>query len=246
MTSRPHAKSIEQDRGPRLILIPAPIGENPIDNTLTPYGLELVRTLRHFAVENARTARRYLSALGMPCPIQKLKIELLNKDTRPEQLLNLLRPLREGYSVGIISEAGVPGIADPGAMLVAGAHVQGFPVEPLPGPSSILMAMMASGLNGQSFAFVGYLPIEAEPRRKRIRDLETRASCEGQTQAFIETPYRNDKLLAELLATLRPQTKLCIAHGVDTTSGSIRTLPVQQWRKAKPTLGKIPTVFCIL
>ncbi len=240
-------KSMElRDREARVVLIPAPIGDRPIENTLTPYGLAVVRELRHFAVENARTARRYLSALGMPVPISELQIGILDKKTRAEELLALLAPLKAGHSMGVISEAGVPGIADPGALLVAEAHVLGVPVEPLPGPSSILMALMASGLNGQSFAFVGYLPIQPEPRKKRIRDLETRASREGQTQAFIETPYRNDKLLGELLATLRPQTRLCIAHGVDTENGSVRSLTVQQWRRQKPTLGKVPTVFCIM
>ncbi|PID90356.1 MAG: hypothetical protein CSA97_03295 [Bacteroidetes bacterium] len=230
----------------QLYLIPAPIGANPTTNTLTPHGLEMVRQLRYFAVENARSARRYLSALGMPVPITELSVELVDKNTDVASLPSILAPVLAGSSMGIISEAGCPGIADPGALLVELAHAEGIEVIPLPGPSSILMALMASGLNGQSFAFNGYLPIERGERRHRLRELEGRATREGQTQAFIETPYRNDKLLEEILQSLRPATRLTIAYGIDTKGGWIRTRSVSDWRRAKPNLGKVPTVFAIL
>ncbi len=230
----------------RLYLIPAPIGDKPTENTLTPHGLEIVRGLRHFAVENIRTARRFLSALGMPVPIADLAFELLDKDTDAASLPSVLAPVLAGQDMGIISEAGCPGIADPGAMLVELAHAKGVEPIPLPGPSSILMALMASGLNGQSFAFNGYLPIERNERRRRLRELEGRASREGQTQAFIETPYRNGKLLEEMLHSLRPATLLTIAYGIDTKEGWIRTQPVGEWRRNSPRLGKVPTVFAIL
>ncbi len=230
----------------RIFLVPAPIGDNPTGNTLTPYGLGLVRGLRHFAVENARSARRYLSALGMSVPIGELSLEVLDKDTDPARLPALLSPVLGGCDLGLISEAGCPGIADPGAQLVELAHAKGLEVVPLPGPSSILMALMASGLNGQSFAFNGYLPIERGERRSRLRELEARATREGQTQAFIETPYRNDRLLEEMLQTLRPATRLTIACGIDTEAGWLCTRRVGEWRGDIPHLGKVPTVFAIL
>ena len=225
-------------------LIPTPIGaETP---SLSPEIVALVRQLRYFAVEEERTARRFLSELDMPVPIATLQLITLNKDSAPEHVDSIIKLLQSGNSVGVISEAGMPGIADPGAQLVIRAHEKDIRVVPLVGASSILLTLAASGLNGQNFAFVGYLPVKNEERRNRILQLETRSRIEQQTQLFIETPYRNEKMFAELLTTLSPSTLLCIANGVHWAEGSIRTQRVSEWRKQNPTLGKLPTVFALL
>lgn len=225
-------------------LIPTPIGaETP---SLSPEIVALVRQLRYFAVEEERTARRFLSELDMPVPIATLQLITLNKDSAPEHVDSIIKLLQSGNSVGVISEAGMPGIADPGAQLVIRAHEKDIRVVPLVGASSILLTLAASGLNGQNFAFVGYLPVKNEERRNRILQLETRSRIEQQTQLFIETPYRNEKMFAELLTTLSPSTLLSIANGVHWAEGSIRTQRVSEWRKQNPTLGKLPTVFALL
>lgn len=229
----------------RLFLIPTPLGDEGAEGCLTAGGIDTVRGLRHFAVENARTARRFLSTLGMPCAIDELQMGILDKRTAREGVQPFVAWLAAGLDVGVLSEAGAPGIADPGALLVRVAHEHGVEVVPLVGPSSLLMAMMASGLNGQSFAFVGYLPIEKRARRARIRELETKAIREGSAQAFIETPYRNDQLLHELLATLRAETRLCLGCGLQHQGGWVRTLPVAEWFAANVTLGKVPTLYII-
>lgn len=229
----------------RLFLVPTPLGEEGPVGCLTERGLQTVRGLRHFAVENARTARRFLSALGMPVPIESLGIEVLDKRVDRESAIPLLAPLLSGYDLGILSEAGAPGVADPGAVLVALAQERGIEVCPLVGPSSILLTLMASGLNGQNFAFVGYLPVQSGARRARLRELETYSRRERQAQAFIETPYRNEQLLKDVLQTLGTNTHLCLGRGIHTTGGWIRTQRIFEWRECPPTLGKVPTFFIL-
>ena len=223
-----------------LYAIPTPLGGAAAD-ALPATALATVRALRHFAVENARTARAFLNDVGMSCPIQDLQISVLEKNFSKEIGL-----LKAGNSLGLLSEAGCPAIADPGAALVEAAHREGIRVEPLVGPSSIVLALMASGLEGQRFAFCGYLPREAGERKRRIRELEARSRRERETQIFIETPYRNDALLAALLETAADKTLLCIATDLTLPTESIRTHPVSRWRAARPAIGRRPTVFLLL
>lgn len=223
-----------------LYLIPTTLGGAPED-ALPSSALQTVRELRDFAVENAKSARAFLGALRMPCPLRELRITELGEDADA-----LLAPLRAGRSLGVLSEAGCPGIADPGQALVAAAHAAGFRVVPLVGPSSLLLALMASGLEGQRFAFCGYLPREREPRTERIRALERRSNEAKETQIFIETPYRGDALLAALLAACDPGTRLCVAVDLTLPGESIVTRSVGHWRRAPPTLGRRPAVFLLL
>ncbi len=223
-----------------LYAIPTPPGGAAAD-ALPASALVTVRALRHFAVENAKTARAFLNDVGMSCPIQELQISVLEKNFSRE-----IQLLKAGDSLGLLSEAGCPAIADPGAALVEAAHREGIRVEPLIGPSSIVLALMASGLEGQRFAFCGYLPREPEERKRRIKELEARSRRERETQIFIETPYRNDALLAALLETASEKTFLCIATDLTLPTESIRTHPVSRWRAARPAIGKRPTVFLLL
>lgn len=222
-----------------LYLIPAPLG-GPAADVLTAGAAQTVRSLRDFAVENAKSARAYLAALGMPCAMRELGIREIGGDTAA-----LLAPLREGRSLGVISEAGCPAVADPGADLVAAAHREGFRVIPLAGASAILLALMASGLEGQRFAFCGYLPRGRHERTQRIRDLERRSRAERETQIFIETPYRNDALLAALLETCDGGTRLCVAADLTLPTEQIATRTIAQWRGARTPLGKRPAVFLV-
>jgi len=198
-----------------------------------------VTGLRDFAVENAKSARAFLGGLGMP--VRDLSFVEIGEDVAA-----LLRPLREGRPLGLLSEAGAPAIADPGAALVEAAHAAGFRVVPLIGPSSIVLALMASGLEGQRFAFCGYLPRDAAQRRKKIQQIERRSRTERETQIFIETPYRNDALLAALLEACREDTRLCVAADLTLPSESVQTQPIAQWRRARPSIGKRPAVFLLL
>ena len=200
-------------------------------------GLQTVRSLRDFVVENAKTARAFLGALGMP--VRELSITIVGENRDP------LAALREKRSLGLLSEAGCPAIADPGAEVVEAAHREGFRVVPLVGPSSIVLALMAAGLEGQRFAFLGYLPREGAERAKRIREIEQRSRRERETEIFIETPYRNDVLLAALLESCNPKTKLCIAADLTLETESVKTRPIADWRRAKITLGKRPVVFLL-
>ncbi|HEX9182873.1 MAG TPA: SAM-dependent methyltransferase [Burkholderiales bacterium] len=222
-----------------LFLIPTPLGA-PASEALPPATVQVVRSLRDFAVENAKSARAFLGALGMPCALRELRIREIGGDAEV-----LLAPLREGRSLGVVSEAGCPAVADPGAALVAAAHGEGFRVVPLAGPSAILLALMASGLEGQRFAFCGYLPREPRARAERIRVLERRSRAEGETQIFIETPYRNDALLAALLETCGAETRLCVAAGLTLPTEDIAMRTIAQWRSAHPSLGKRPAVFLL-
>ena len=234
----------------RLFLIPSPLGgENPSDVIPAPV-LERLKDIRSYVVEETRTARRYLSAAGLKGHIGELQFRELNEHTRPEEVESLLElfssPDGEPTNVGLISEAGLPAVADPGAALVALCHEHDIQVVPFVGPSSLMLALMASGLNGQSFAFQGYLPAKPEERRKAIKDLEKRSSQFHQTELFIETPYRNDSMMADLLATLQPSTRLCVAADITLPDELIITRTVKRWRSAPMTIGKRPCVFLIL
>jgi 16S rRNA (cytidine1402-2'-O)-methyltransferase len=220
-----------------LYAIPTPLGGSAAD-ALPASALQKVRSLKDFAVENAKSARAFLGDIGMP--VRELRIFEIQVEKDP------LKALREGRPLGLLSEAGCPAIADPGAALVEAAHREGFEVVPLVGPSSIVLALMASGLEGQRFAFCGYLPREGEERKRRIRELEDRSRREDETEIFIETPYRSDVLLAALIENCRPTTKLCIAADLTLPSQSIRTKSAGEWRKAAEPIGRRPAVFLLL
>lgn len=229
---------------PTLYLIPVPLAEVELSTCLPAYNLQIVCQLRHFIVEQVRTARRFLRQVDPHFPIDECTFYELNKHTAPEAVASYLQPLAKGDSMGVISEAGCPAVADPGSDVVALAQERGYRVEPLVGPSSILMALMASGFSGQSFAFLGYLPIDEAERSKAIRDAEHRA-LSGQTQIFIETPYRNERLMDELLRLCRPSTRLCIACELTAPEGWVRTLTLKQWQRCKPSIHKRPSIFLL-
>jgi len=220
-----------------LYAIPTPLGGTAAD-ALPASALATVRKLRHFVVENAKSARAFLKDAGNDP--KEMQIQELNGSS---DLKGLLQPLSEGLSIGLLSEAGCPAIADPGATLVAAAQDAGIRVVPLIGPSSIVLALMASGLEGQRFAFSGYLPREAEERKKKIRELEARSRRERETQIFIETPYRNDVLMGALLEVLSAKTRLCVATDLTTPTENVRTRSIEAWRKQQQAIGKRPTVF---
>lgn len=226
-----------------LYAIPTPLGGAPQD-VLSPAVLDIVASLRDFVAENAKSARSFLSAAG--AKPREASILELNEHSDLSTVKDLLRPLREGRHLGLVSEAGCPAIADPGAALVDAAHSEGFRVVPLVGPSSITLALMASGLEGQRFAFCGYLPREARERAVRIRRLEKRSREERETEIFIETPYRNDALLSALLQACEPRTRLCVATDLTLESESVRTASIADWRRSPATLGRRPAVFLLL
>jgi 16S rRNA (cytidine1402-2'-O)-methyltransferase len=227
-----------------LYAIPTPLGGKPQD-ALPAAALKTIGAIEHFVAENAKSARAFLSGVGMRRPLQQIAISVLDEHTAVQDIPALLQPLRHGHSLGLLSEAGCPAIADPGAALVEAAHLEGFRVEPLIGPSSLVLALMASGLEGQRFAFCGYLPREQHERENRIRQLEKRSRSERETELFIETPYRNDALLGSLLSICSSTTSLCIAADLTLPTQSITTKSVGQWRKAGATLGKRPAVFLL-
>ncbi len=227
-----------------LFLIPVELGDTPQERVLPLYNREVILGIRHFIVEEVRSARRFLKRVDKDIDIDALTFYPMGKHADAALFANYLKPLEAGEDMGVISEAGCPAVADPGADVVAIAQRKGFKVVPLVGPSSMIMAVMASGLNGQSFAFNGYLPIDPADRERRLRQLETRAVQEHQTQLFIETPYRNEKLFKTLCQVLRPQTRLCIAAGITTADEWIRTLTVAEWRRTTlPDLSKTPAIF---
>ena len=229
-----------------LYLIPVTLGETPVGQVLPSYNREVIMGIRHFIVENIRTARRFLRQTDREFPIDDSTFFEMGKHADERLFSQYLQPLREGKPVGVISEAGCPAVADPGADIVGIAQREGLRVVPLVGPNSMIMAVMSSGLGGQSFAFNGYLPVDPSDRAKKLKMLESRAWTEGQTQLFIETPYRNHKMFQSLLAALRPQTRLCIAAGITTPDEYIRTLHISEWRgKELPDLSKVPSIFLI-
>lgn len=228
-----------------LYLIPVLLGDTALERVLPAYNQEVVRGIRHFIVEDVRSARRFLKKVDKDFDIDGSQFYPLNKHTSPEEISGYLKPLEEGHSMGVISEAGCPAVADPGADVVALAQRKHLKVIPLVGPSSIILSVMGAGFNGQSFAFNGYLPIEAADRVKRLKLLEQRAYTEQQTQIFIETPYRNNRLVEDILATCRPQTRLCIAANITCEEEYIMTRTLKEWRGHVPDLSKQPCIFLI-
>ena len=229
-----------------LYLIPSTLGENePLE--VLPISLKgAIEEIDDYIVENEKSARRFIKKVSPRKSQPDLNIQVLNKYTDPASLPSLLDPCLEGYDVGILSEAGCPGVADPGADVVRLAHQLNIRVIPLVGPSSVILALMASGLNGQSFAFNGYLPIETSDRKKAIRNVEKHARNSGQAQIFIETPYRNDKLMEEFLRTLSGDTLLCLAVDLTLPTELVVTRPVSEWKQEKlPDLHKRPAIFII-
>lgn len=226
-------------------MIPVTLGDSDPELTIPRGTREITLSLRLFAVEEIRTARRWLRGLDRSFPVDATQFFPVGKHSDPAGLNDLFDLVAEGADAGVMSEAGMPGLADPGNIVAAEAHRRGIRVIPLSGPSSVMLALVASGLNGQSFAFHGYLPIDVQGRRKAIRDLE-RFSTGGQTQIFMETPFRNGKIIEELLEICQPSTRLCIAADITLADEDIRTMTVAQWRRQVPVLDKRPTVFLIL
>lgn len=229
-----------------LFLIPTVIAEGSHESVIPLSVKNALQNIHHFLAEDVRTARRYLSSLKVYDSIEQLDFKILNKGTAEKELADLFAPIANGKNLGVLSESGCPGIADPGAMAVHYAHKNGIKVVPLVGPSSILMALMASGLNGQQFAFHGYLPIDAQDATKAIKEFEKESRVKNQTQIFIETPYRNNQLTTTLLKTLNPETLLCIALDISGTNESIQTFPVKQWKTKTIQWPKTPAVFLFL
>ncbi len=237
-------KEINQNK-PQLYLIPVTLGDSSHERVLPTYNKEIIRSLKYFIVENIRSARRFLKKCHPSIDIDSLTFYELNKHTDRTQLTSYLEPIKNGESIGIISEAGCPAIADPGADVVALAQENNFSVVPLVGPSSLLMALMGSGFNGQSFAFHGYLPIDTGERSKKLKQLESRIYSEKQTQLFIETPYRNQKLAEEILQICKPQTRLCIAMDISLENEYIVTKNIHSWKGKLPDMQKRPCVFLL-
>ena len=228
-----------------LYLLPVTLGETTIEKVLPTYNKEIILGIKHFIVEDVRSARRFLKKVERNINIDELTFYPLNKHTSPEDISGYLKPLMEGHPMGVISEAGCPAVADPGADVVAIAQRKNLKVIPLVGPSSIILSVMGSGFNGQSFAFHGYLPIEPNERIKRIKALEQRVYSENQTQLFIETPYRNLKMMEDILKNCRPQTKLCVAANITCEGEFIKTKTVKEWQGKLPDINKIPCIFLI-
>ena len=229
----------------KLYLIPAPLGDNDPAEVIPQPVLALLPGIRTYVVEELRTARRYLSRAGLKGQIDGLRFAVLNEHTKPEEVEALGDLFADG-DVGLVTEAGLPAVADPGAQLVALCHRRGIEVVPLVGPSSLMLALMASGLNGQSFAFCGYLPAKTEERREAIRRAEKTSAALRQTQILIETPYRNDALMADLVKYCADGTRICVAADLTLPDAYIRTQTAARWRKALPQIGKRPCVFLIL
>ncbi|WP_412466384.1 SAM-dependent methyltransferase [Pedobacter sp. KLB.chiD] len=227
-----------------LYLIPVPLAEEVAHKTFTPYLVHTINQIDNYIVENSKTARRFLKEAGLKTPQKDLIVHDYGKHNRTD-LGQFFGELNAGKDVGLMSEAGCPGIADPGADIVAEAHKRGIKVVPLVGPSSILLALMASGFNGQSFVFWGYLPIDKEQRTKRIKDLDLSASRYKQTQIFIETPFRNNQLFEEVLKSCKPNTQLCVASNLTAADEFIKTQSVYNWRKEEIDLHKKPTIFLL-
>lgn len=228
-----------------LYLIPAPLGEGDISWIVPDSVKKLIAGLDRFIVEHPKSARQFLGKIGLRLPLQQIKMDVLDEHTRPAELGRLLTPLLEGKDLGLLSEAGCPAVADPGANLVQLAHRNNIRVVPLVGPSAILLALMASGLNGERFAFHGYLPVKPGFREKKLADLEKESKARGETEIFIETPYRNQKLLESILGTCRKDSALCLATDVTLASESIATRSIAEWQKNVPALDKRPTIFLL-
>ncbi|ADQ84628.1 SAM-dependent methyltransferase [Methylovorus sp. MP688] len=230
-----------------LYLLPVTLGDDRLDNALPAEVLKLARTLDTFVVENEKTARRFLSLIKTDKPVRELTLLPLNEHTEEKALPELLKPLLQGRNVGIMSEAGCPGIADPGARLVELAHRKSIKVVPLVGPSSILLSLMASGLDGQRFSFHGYLPSDKAARIQRLKELERESQKWQQTQLFIETPYRNQHMLEDILAQCQGTTRLCVATNISLSTERIVTKTISEWKRHElPDIHRQPTVFLLL
>ena len=228
-----------------LYLIPVTLGDTSIEKVLPSSNKDIILGIKHFIVEDLRSARRFLKQVEKSIDIDSLQFYALNKHTTTEEISEFLNPLIKGESMGIISEAGCPAVADPGADIVAIAQRKNLKVVPLVGPSSIILSVMGSGFNGQSFAFHGYLPVDGSERAKKIKMLEQRVYAEDQTQLFIETPYRNAKMIEDLLQHCKPQTKLCIAANITCEDEFIKTKTIKEWKGKVPNLAKIPCIFLL-
>jgi 16S rRNA (cytidine1402-2'-O)-methyltransferase len=230
----------------KLYLLPVPLGDDADPKEVLPVTIEKsIEFIDHYIVENEKTARRFIKAI-LPAKKQPdLKLSILNKHTKTSEHAGFLQPCMEGKNVGLMSEAGCPGVADPGAAIVKLAHEKGIQVVPLVGPSSILLAMMASGMNGQSFAFNGYLPIDKGEKRATLKNFEKLSQDKSQSQLFIETPFRNNKMMEEILLALQPTTHLCIAADITLPTELIKTKTVAQWKKEVPDLHNRPCIFIV-
>lgn len=228
-----------------LYLIPNLLGESTPERVLPAFNTKIINDIRYYIVENIRTTRRFLKKVDKNIDIDRLTFFELNQHTDPQIIGSYIEPLLHGEDMGIVSEAGCPAVADPGALVVELAQQKNIQVVPLVGPSSILLALMASGFNGQSFSFEGYLPIDNDKRIKRLKVLENRIYTENQTQIFIETPYRNNKIVQDFIAHCRPSTKLCIASEITTDNEFIKTKTLGRWKNSCPDLSKKPTIFLL-
>lgn len=234
-----------ESKRPILYLFPSGMGSMEMTDVLPQRNIELIKEVKYFIVENIRTARRFLKACNREININELTFTELNRHTPPTEVSHMLEPMAQGHDIGVISEAGCPAVADPGSDIVAIALKKGYQVEPLVGPSSIILGVMASGFNGQSFAFNGYLPIDASQRTARMKELERRIRKERQTQIFIETPYRNNKLIQWLASNLASDLQLCVAADLTGPEQSIHTLPLGEWRKRQYDYDKTPAIFLL-
>ncbi|HJP64275.1 MAG TPA: SAM-dependent methyltransferase [Mucilaginibacter sp.] len=228
-----------------LYLVPVPLAENAAAKSFTPYLTDTINSIKEYIVENEKTARRFLREAGLKIPQSELIIHDYGKHSWDNDINSFFKGLTAGNNVGLMSEAGCPGVADPGSDIVAEAHKRGIKVVPLVGPSSILLAVMASGFNGQSFTFHGYLPIDKNERAKKIKELESMATRFNQTQLFIETPFRNNPMLEEILRSCSPNTRLCIACDLTAADEFVQTKTIAAWRQKVPDLHKRPTIFLL-
>lgn len=243
---KPIEQNAQPSRRPTLYLLPVPMSDDVMPADVMPQAnIDVATSVRHFIVENVRSARRFLKKCSRSIDIDSLTFSTLDEHTNPADVAAMLTPMAEGHDMAVVSEAGCPAVADPGALAVAEAQRRGYNVCPLVGPSSILLALMASGFNGQTFAFAGYLPHEADARGRKLREMQQRIERERQTQIFIETPYRNNKLIAELCQRLPSSMLLCVASDITGPRQSIITRPLGQWRKATYNYDKIPTIFLL-
>lgn len=226
-------------------LLPVPLSDNGIERVLPAANTDIARSIKYFIVENVRSARRFLKKCDKSIDIDSLSFSTLNTHTSPEEIPAMLEPALAGHDIGVISEAGCPAVADPGADIVAVAQRKGLKVVPLVGPSSIIMGLMGSGFNGQSFAFAGYLPVEGTARTAALKEMERRIVRERQTQIFIETPYRNNRLIEEICRTLPSSMLLCVASDITGAAQSIITQPLGKWKKTEYDYSRTPTIFLL-
>lgn len=230
----------------RLYLVPAPLGDNSPEEVIPVHVFESIAHVRHFAVEDIRTARRYLSRIGFRGRMEELAFYEINEHSSQVDIEEIFGVLSSGNDMALISEAGLPAVADPGAALVAMAHNADIEVIPFSGPSSLMMALMSSGMNGQCFAFAGYIPVKSESRRKRLKELEARSRKYSETEILIETPYRSDAMFKDIITVCEPSTRVCVAADITMPDQFIRTRTVAQWRKSELVISKRPTVFLIM